>query len=117
MSVSIRMSGPCELSPSCSCPPRILYFFMSSIPNCYNTNTTRQSVKINFKLISVHFIRSDFNILPFQIRLQFYVKAVTPVQHIPAYVFYTSLTKTWKHLGTHSAMRHKQLLDLSSWRA
>jgi len=24
--------------------------------------------------------------------------------------------KTWKHLGSHSAMKHKQLLDLSSWR-
>jgi len=34
-----------------------------------------------------------------------------------AYVFYTSLTKTCKHLGPHSAMKHKHLLGLSSWRA
>ena len=34
-----------------------------------------------------------------------------------AYVFYTSLTKRLKHLGSHNAMEHKQLLDLSSWRA
>ena len=38
--------------------------------------------------------KCDFNIPPFQIRFQFYVKAVTQVQHIHAYVFYTSLTKT-----------------------
>jgi len=37
--------------------------------------------------------------------------------HIQAYVFYTSLTKNCKHLGSHSAMKHKQLSDLSSWRA
>jgi len=45
------------------------------------------------------------------------VRAVTQVQHIQAYVFYTSLTKTCKHLGSHSAMKHKQLYDLSSWTA
>ena len=34
-----------------------------------------------------------------------------------AYVLYISLTKTRKPLGPHNAMKHKQLLDLSSWRA
>jgi len=48
---------------------------------------------------------------------QFYVKAVTQDQHIQTYVFYTSLTKSCKHLGSHNAMKHKQLLDPPSWRA
>jgi len=65
----------------------------------------------------MHFIHIDFNILPFQIRFHFYVKAGTQGQHIQTYVFYTSLTKTCKHLGSHNAMKHKQLLNLSSWRA
>jgi len=34
-----------------------------------------------------------------------------------AYVFYTSLTKTCKHLGSQDAMKRKLFLDLSSWRA
>jgi len=33
------------------------------------------------------------------------------------YKFYPSLAKTCKHLGSHNAMKHKQLLDLSFWKA
>ena len=34
-----------------------------------------------------------------------------------AYKFSTSLTKNCEHLESLNAMKHKQLLDLSSWRA
>ena len=47
---------------------------------------------------------------------QFYIKAVTQVQHIQSYVFYSSVTKTCNHLGPHNTMKHTQLLDLSSLR-
>jgi len=62
-------------------------------------------------------LRPSINILQFEIKFQFYVKAITQVQHIQAYVLYISLTKICKHLGSHNTMKHKQLLDLSSWRA
>ena len=62
------------------------------------------------------FIYSGFNILLFLIIFKLFMLKPShrKVQFIQACVLHVLVTKICKHLGSHNALKHKELLDLFS---
>jgi len=94
-----------------------LEFILILILNYFQTIIVEWFVTRLFRLLYT----VGFNILPHPIILKtINAEAVTQkVQYIQTYVFYFPITKICKHLGSHNALKHRQLLDLFSqgaWR-
>jgi len=85
----------------------LFYVFQPEV--LQHINTTRQSIRQQFIYTKKNSIFCQGDMFrPYKVILR-------PSKKTDPRVVYASLH--CKHLGSHNTMKHKQLLDLSSWRA